>query len=90
MAASTVELQLHEILSDILSQSGASVLQSADDAASTLKFSELGVNSVDLMEFILRAEQQFDVDLLGNLTPNTLPETIIAWAAFIHDQRRVD
>lgn len=86
MAELTVEQQLREILADILSQSEAGPVKSLAELQVDRKLSDLGINSVDLMEFVLRAEQQFDVDLLGNLTPNALPETIDAWAAYIHGQ----
>lgn len=82
-----VEQQLREILADILSQTDSSPIQSADEIESTRKLSELGINSVDLMEFVLRAEQQLDIDLLGNLTPETLPETILAWADFAQNEK---
>ena len=83
-----VEQQLREILADILSQTDSSPIQSADEIESTRKLSELGINSVDLMEFVLRAEQQINVDLLSNLTPDALPETILAWADFVQDQKK--
>lgn len=86
MTTATVEAQLSEILADILAQSDAGPIPSSE-LEPTKTLAELGVNSVDLMEFVLRGEQQFDVDLLGNLTPQDLPATIQAWAAFVCQQK---
>ena len=86
MAELTVEQQLREILVDILAQSEAGPIEVTENLDSDRKLSDLGINSVDLMEFVLRAEQQLDVDLLGSLSPNSLPETIAAWSDYIQDQ----
>ena len=46
-------------------------------------FATLGVNSVDLMEFVLRAENEFGVDILSDMLPDELPTSLSGWARLI-------
>jgi acyl carrier protein len=77
---------LISILQQVLSQSGSRTART--DLAPTADFAALAINSVDLMEFILRVEREFDVDLLGSLNPDDAPHTLDGWAALV--QRRLD
>jgi len=80
-AALTTRLQA--VLSQVVGESGhsrAAVLQNLDPTAD---FAVLGVNSVDLMEFILRVESELGIDVLGNLLPEEVPSTLVGWAQFL-------
>ncbi len=46
-------------------------------------FATLGVNSVDLMEFVLRAENEFGIDILSDMLPDELPTSLSGWARLI-------
>ena len=78
-----LEYRLTEILARVVSEGGKAA-RSASEFAPTEEFAALGVNSVDLMEFILRVEQELNVDLLGTMLPNELPSTLRGWSQFVY------
>jgi acyl carrier protein len=78
-----LEYRLTEILARVVSEGGKSS-RSAADLSPTEEFASLGVNSVDLMEFILRVEKELNVDLLGTMLPNELPGTLRGWSEFVY------
>jgi acyl carrier protein len=79
-----LEYRLTEILARVVSEGGARAPRPAAQLSPTEEFVTLGVNSVDLMEFILRVEKELNVDLLGNMLPNELPSTLRGWAEFVY------
>jgi len=83
MEPSNVQRQLIEILVDIFRQDDQSPLRSAERIDPRASFSEQGINSVDLLEFVLRVEERFDVSLLDELEPSDLPETVADWSAWL-------
>ena len=78
-----LEFRLTEILARVVSEGGKSP-RSAAEFSPTEEFAALGVNSVDLMEFILRVEKELNVDLLGTMLPNELPSTLRGWSQFVY------
>jgi acyl carrier protein len=79
---SSVEQKLCDILAAIVAEGGKGRIDptSLDSHAD---FSTLGVNSVDLMEFVLRTENEFRVDILSDMLPEELPTTINGWAKLV-------
>lgn len=76
---STINEQLRQILTD--------VLQREETLSEEIRFDdtfvELGVNSVDLVEFVLQVENCFDVSLLDEMPPDDVPETIAEWGFYL-------
>jgi acyl carrier protein len=46
-------------------------------------FADLGINSVDLLEFVLGLEDGFGVRVLDDMLPNDLPATLAGWATLV-------
>jgi acyl carrier protein len=82
-----VEDRLNALLGRITAESGTSQVRSGSQIDPKAEFSQLGVNSVDLMEFVLRVEQEFGIDLLQDMNPDELPKTLEGWAELL--QRRI-
>lgn len=78
-----LEYRLTEILARVVSEGGKTT-RSAAELSPTQDFAALGVNSVDLMEFILRVEKELNVDVLGTMLPNELPGTLRGWTEFVY------
>jgi acyl carrier protein len=77
--AASAEQKLKEILARVIGEGGkARVNPSQLDAQAD--FATLGVNSVDLMEFVLRAENEFGIDILSEMLPDELPTSLNGWA----------
>jgi acyl carrier protein len=79
-----LEFRLTEILARVVGEGGASAPRSASDLSPTEDFAVLGVNSVDLMEFILRVEKELNVDVFENMLPEELPSTLRGWTQFLY------
>jgi acyl carrier protein len=79
-----LEFRLTEILARVVSEGGSASPRSAAELNPTEEFAVLGVNSVDLMEFILRVEQELNIDVLQDMSPEQLPTTLRSWAEFIY------
>jgi acyl carrier protein len=79
-----LEYRLTEILARVIGDGGATHVRTPADLSPTEDFAVLGVNSVDLMEFILRVEQELNVDVLENLLPDELPTNLRGWAVFLY------
>jgi acyl carrier protein len=79
-----LEFRLTEILARVLGEGSGKSPRSAAELNPTEEFAILGINSVDLMEFILRVEQELNVDVLGNMLPEELPSTLRGWTRFIY------
>jgi acyl carrier protein len=78
----SVEQQLKEILARVVGE-GTKARFNAAQIDSHAEFSSLGVNSVDLMEFVLRIENEFRVDILSDMLPDDLPLTLNGWANLV-------
>jgi acyl carrier protein len=79
-----LEFRLTEILARVVGEGGAASPRLAAELSPTEDFAVLGVNSVDLMEFILRVENELNVDVLENMLPDELPSTLRGWAQFLY------
>jgi acyl carrier protein len=79
---SSVDQRLKEILARVVGEGGKGRLSPAQ-LDSYADFSMLGVNSVDLMEFVLRIENEFRVDILSDMLPDDLPSTLNGWAQLL-------
>jgi acyl carrier protein len=78
----SAEEKLKEILSRVVGEGGKGRLNPAE-LDSHADFSTLGVNSVDLMEFVLRTENEFRIDILSDMLPDELPATLNGWARLV-------
>lgn len=79
-----LELRLTEILAKVVGEGAATPARTPAELSATEDFAVLGVNSVDLMEFILRVEKELNVDVLGDMLPDELPSTLRGWAQFLY------
>ena len=79
-----LEYRLTEILARVVGEGAAAHPRTPADLSPTEDFAVLGVNSVDLMEFILRVEKELNVDVLENMLPDELPNTLRGWAEFLY------
>jgi acyl carrier protein len=73
---------LKEILARVVGEGGKGRIDPAQ-LDSHADFSTLGVNSVDLMEFVLRTENEFRIDILSDMLPDELPATLNGWAKLV-------
>ncbi|HEV8003346.1 MAG TPA: acyl carrier protein [Planctomycetaceae bacterium] len=82
MNEASAEQQLKEILARVVGEGGKGRFNPAQ-LDGQAEFSTLGVNSVDLMEFVLRIENEFRVDILSDMLPDDLPSTLAGWAKLL-------
>jgi len=82
VSESSVEQQLREILARVVGEDGKGRISPAQ-LDGHADFSTLGVNSVDLMEFVLRTENEFRLDILSEMLPDELPATLNGWAKLV-------
>ncbi|HET6328387.1 MAG TPA: acyl carrier protein [Planctomycetaceae bacterium] len=82
MNEASAEQKLKEILARVVGEGGKGRF-SAAQLDGQAEFSTLGVNSVDLMEFVLRIENEFRVDILSDMLPDELPSTLNGWAKLL-------
>jgi acyl carrier protein len=78
----SAEQNLKEILARVVGEGGKGRIDPAQ-LDSHADFSTLGVNSVDLMEFVLRTENEFRIDILSDILPDELPATLNGWAKLV-------
>ncbi len=83
MEEKNLERRLTEILADIVRANATSRGTKPGDLDPAADFALLGINSVDLMEFVLRVEKEFRVEILDELLPDELPTSIVGWAEFL-------
>lgn len=81
-----MEEQLQTILAEIMARSR---LVDNEAIAPDAEFSVLGINSIDLLEFVLRVEESFDVSILDEITPEELPTCLAGWALLVGRLKRV-
>ncbi len=82
MNEASAEQKLKEILARVVGEGGKGRFNPAQ-LDGQAEFSTLGVNSVDLMEFVLRIENEFRVDILSDMLPDELPSTLNGWAKLL-------
>lgn len=82
MNEASAEQNLKEILARVVGEGGKGRIDPAQ-LDSHADFSTLGVNSVDLMEFVLRTENEFRIDILSDMLPDELPATLNGWAKLV-------
>ena len=82
MNEASAEQNLKEILARVVGEGGKGRVDPAQ-LDSHADFSTLGVNSVDLMEFVLRTENEFRIDILSDMLPDELPSTLNGWAKLV-------
>ncbi|MGQ0637001.1 MAG: acyl carrier protein [Planctomycetaceae bacterium] len=51
-------------------------------------FRDVGVNSVDLLEFVLRLEDSLEVRVLDDMLPEDLPSTLAQWIELVGARTR--
>jgi acyl carrier protein len=79
-----LEFRLTEILARVAGEGGGQAPRPAAELSPTKEFAVLGINSVDLMEFILRVEKELNVDILEDMLPDDLPSTLRGWAEYLY------
>ena len=82
MNEASAEQNLKEILARVVGEGRKGRVDPAQ-LDSHADFSTLGVNSVDLMEFVLRTENEFRIDILSDMLPDELPATLNGWAKLV-------
>ncbi len=82
MESQTVE-ELREILASIVSQGESPRIGDASELDVDTTFADMGINSIDLMEFVLGVENHFNISLLDESEPHSEPETLAQWAAIV-------
>jgi len=71
--------RLKQLLERVMAEGDAGARQSARDIDLQADFAELGINSVDLLEFVLGLEQEFGVRVLDDMLPEELPANLAGW-----------
>ncbi len=79
MEHSEIADRLKQLLERVLAEGEAGSRLSARDIDLRADFAELGINSVDLLEFVLGLEQEFGVRVLDDMLPEELPATLAGW-----------
>lgn len=82
MQKEEIEMKLTQYLTDILA-SGDGELQGTIDADDDL--TNLHLNSVDFLEFIIKIEKSFNIDVDDELLVENKNKTIRAWADYIYN-----
>jgi acyl carrier protein len=77
-----ITTRLKELLTQVLTRSGEEPPTIGLDSG----FPELGVNSVDLLEFVLGLEDGFGVRVLDDMLPEDLPTTLAQWADLLQNR----
>lgn len=77
-----ITTRLKELLTQVLTRGGEErrTINPQDG------FAELGVNSVDLLEFVLGLEEGFNVRVLDDMLPEDLPTTLAQWADLLQNR----
>jgi len=78
--------EVRAILAAILEEDENSKIRDATELDVNATFAQLGINSIDLMEFVLRVEDRFNVSLLDEMEPEDLPETLAGWGKLVHEK----
>jgi acyl carrier protein len=71
--------RLKQLLERVIAERDAGARLSARDIDLQADFAELGINSVDLLEFVLGLEQEFGVRVLDDMLPEELPSNLAGW-----------
>jgi acyl carrier protein len=71
--------RLKRLLQRVIAEGEAGNRLSARDIDLEADFAELGINSVDLLEFVLGLEQEFGVRVLDDMLPEELPASLAGW-----------
>jgi acyl carrier protein len=77
-----IATRLKELLTQVLARNGEEP-RTIDMQSG---FAELGVNSVDLLEFVLGLEDGFGVRVLDDMLPEDLPTTLAQWADLLQNR----
>lgn len=80
--------QLLETLAEVLRDDNESPIRTVEQIDAEATFAELGVNSIDLLSFVMLVEERFDVVLLDELDPEELPDTIAGWTRWFDQHSR--
>ena len=75
--------KLRELLAAIVSQNEGSENITAEDVAPDADFAQLGINSVDFLEFVTAIEREFDVDVPDELLSERKLISIEDWARYL-------
>ncbi len=79
MEHSEIADRLKQLLERVIAEGEAGSRPSARDIDLQTDFAELGINSVDLLEFVLGLEQEFGVRVLDDMLPEELPANLAGW-----------
>jgi acyl carrier protein len=71
--------RLKQLLERVIAESDAGARLPAGAIDLQADFAELGINSVDLLEFVLVVEQEFGVRVLDDMLPEDLPANLAGW-----------
>lgn len=82
---SRITAKLKELLAAIVSQNEDSPIESADDVSSNADFAELGVNSVDFLEFVTSLEREFNVEVPDEVLGERSLISLDAWTRYLSE-----
>jgi acyl carrier protein len=71
--------RLKQLLERVIAEGDAGARPAAGVIDLQADFAELGINSVDLLEFVLGLEQEFGVRVLDDMLPEDLPANLAGW-----------
>jgi acyl carrier protein len=71
--------RLKQLLERVIAEGDAGARIPARHIDLQADFAELGINSVDLLEFVLGLEQEFGVRVLDDMLPEELPANLAGW-----------
>ena len=74
-----VQARLRQLLHTLLVQNSDCAFDSPDAIPDDVDLAQLGITSIDYLEFALTVEQEFKVAILETIDPNELPHTLIMW-----------
>jgi acyl carrier protein len=71
--------RLKQLLERVIAEGDAGARLPAGAINLQSDFADLGINSVDLLEFVLGLEQEFGVRVLDDMLPEDLPANLAGW-----------
>ena len=79
--------RLRQLLCQLLAvRSEANQDAAIDQISADVSFTELGINSVDFLEFVLAVEREFDMDIADEAFTEHALFTLTAWTDYLAGQ----
>jgi len=82
-----IQQDLQAILAKIIASNEGCGVAPGERIPLDADFAEVGVNSIDLLEFVLRVEKTFNVVILDEIAPDDLPTCLSGWVDLLGKQQ---